>query len=122
MLSLKDNILRVLNPSTGQYAGLSLIKGESTYELAKAKGYTGTEDDYIREHIPDEMLTKMTEMQAKMETLEPAETDSNLDGIEFAIVDDRLQVTYDDEDNTSHTGEIGELSFIVSGGAVYVTY
>jgi hypothetical protein len=122
MLAIKENVLRVLNPTTGQFESVSVIKGESTYDLAKAAGYTGTEEDYIKEHIPDEMLTKMTEMQQKMDTLKPENPDSSLDGLEFEIVSDHLQVTYDDEDDTSHTGEVGDITFKVANGAVFVTY
>lgn len=131
MFTIKDNVLRVLNPSTGQYAGVSVLKGESTYDIARAQGYTGTEEEFLQEHVPDEMFTRLAELESKIDNISVSGggscdcdmSGSTLDGITLSVTDDHLWISYDDSDGTSHTGTVNGLTFSVTeDDEILITY
>lgn len=117
MIQLRGDVMKVHNPTTGLYEGLNVARGQSTYEIAKAQGYTGTEEKFIREHTPDEILAKLLKLEAELKV-----SGAELDGIQIFVRNGAFMVGFDDEDNTSHSGKVGNMIISVHGGAVYVTY
>lgn len=53
MRRFNSNIVRVKNSSTGEYEPLAALRGYSSYELAVANGFEGTEAEWMESIIGD---------------------------------------------------------------------
>ena len=49
MLRIKRHILNIKNPNTGEYESVPIVAGESAYEIAVRNGYTGSEQEWMKD-------------------------------------------------------------------------
>ena len=52
MLRIKNHILNIKNPNTGEYESVAAVAGESAYEIAVRNGYTGSEQEWLSDLDP----------------------------------------------------------------------
>lgn len=68
MISIKRNIIKMKNPSSGEFEGIPAISGTSggagisNYELAIRNGFTGTEEEFLQQFVPDNIINAMTNL------------------------------------------------------------
>ena len=48
MINVKNNILNIKNPNTGQYESVPAIVGKSAYDIALENGYEGTKEEWVQ--------------------------------------------------------------------------
>ena len=54
MINVKNNILNIKNPNTGQYESVPAIVGSSAYQIAVKNGFHGTEKEWLDSLLPNE--------------------------------------------------------------------
>ena len=52
MLRIKNHILNIKNPNTGEYESVAAVAGESAYEIAVRNGYPGSEQEWLNDLDP----------------------------------------------------------------------
>lgn len=74
MLSIRRKVLKMKNPDTGEFEGVVAISGtsggpgESNYELAVKNGFTGTEEEFLQQFVPENVLTAVQNIRNSMHT------------------------------------------------------
>ena len=58
MISIKRNVLNILNPNSGLFEGVLAVSGESAYQIAVRYGYEGTEEEWVQEAIGGGIVQK----------------------------------------------------------------
>lgn len=74
MLSIRRKVLKMKNPDTGEFEGVTAISGtsggpgESNYELAVKNGFEGTEEEFLQQFVPENILTAVQNIRDSMHT------------------------------------------------------
>ncbi len=95
MIALKKPILKVKNPSTGTYESMAAVTGtpgESSYDIAVRNGFVGTENEFLQQFVPENILTRVTNLEAavaNIDTTPPVASANTLGGVK---VGNRLSI------------------------------
>lgn len=74
MLSIRRKVLKMKNPDTGEFEGVTAISGtsggpgESNYDLAVKNGFEGTEEEFLQQFVPENVLTAVQTIRDNMHT------------------------------------------------------
>lgn len=70
---ISNNILKVRN-SVGDFQGVAAMCGESSYDIARRNGFSGTEADFLAAFAPDELVQGVTALNSQVTALTPPKT------------------------------------------------
>lgn len=60
---ISNNILKVRD-SVGNFQGVAAMCGESSYDIARRNGFSGTEADFLAQFAPDELVQGVTSLKS----------------------------------------------------------
>jgi len=127
MLAIRKETLKVVNPDTGKYEGIAAIsgdKGESSYEVAKRNGYTGTEAEFLEEFVPDNILTsfesfkadnenvktRLTTLETTVANLDVPDTSEDIATLQSDVSDLKTRMSSTESINSSQGTSISNLT------------
>ena len=70
---VSNNILKVAN-GAGGFTGVAAMCGESSYDIARRNGFTGTEAEFLTQFTPDELVQSVIQYKAAVDKLIPPNT------------------------------------------------
>lgn len=70
---ISNNILKVSN-GAGGFAGVAAMCGESSYDIARRNGFTGTEQEFLAQFAPDELVQAVFQYKAAVDKMIPPNT------------------------------------------------
>ena len=70
---VSNNILKVAN-GAGGFSGVAAMCGESTYDIARRNGFTGTEAEFLAQYAPDELVQAVIQYKSAVDKMIPPKT------------------------------------------------
>ncbi len=89
MIALKKPILKVKNPTTGDYDEIAAIvgnDGKSSYDIAVANGFTGTENEFLQQFVPENILNRISALESAVDNIDvtiPTASANTLGGVKI---------------------------------------
>ena len=65
-----NNVVKYRNAS-GSFVGMPAMCGESSYDIARRNGFTGTEAEFLAQFAPDELVTAFNELNTAVANITP---------------------------------------------------